>query len=285
MPSLSPGCHAASDILGIQRCALQRSCLQALYDITVNLLSTPSFGLNRRLLDRCSRQGGQPVQHCEHAPCPPNGGSPADLPKGTAAAGGGSRESAAATGVPNSAQDSTTAGTPGSQPGTSQAGSSSDQAGGCSDVSSSPQADHSYVREHNLGNTSKACTVRSQAMGSATEDSVTGCPVAEIVSSSSSTTTTTTTTTAGEALLSRPTTRNLLISLCKCVSKLVLDPVIMGDAHQPAPWMPDSESILESVFECQRKVQVCLRRAVHVAYSKRQQQEMCYLQAFLRAEA
>jgi hypothetical protein len=50
-------------------------CLQALSDITINLLSTSPFNVNRRLLERCCSQNRQPAQLREHAACLPGEGS------------------------------------------------------------------------------------------------------------------------------------------------------------------------------------------------------------------
>jgi hypothetical protein len=215
------------------------SPLQALCDITVNLLGTSPFAANLRLLQRCCSQSGRSAQLKQ--------GSSAERLEGTATARGDSREAAAETRVVGSVPASTTAGTRGTE-----AGSSHDQAGACGGVSHNPQVDHRHIREDKQGNTSRVNSCSSSA------------------------------TATGEAIPFRPSIKHLLSLVDECLQRVLLDPAVMGAAHQPAAWMPDRASIIGSMSQWEHKVHVCsLERAINVACSERQLQQARYLEAFL----
>jgi hypothetical protein len=69
--------------------------------------------------------------------------------------------------------------------------------------------------------------------------------------------------TATEAdILLRPNIRDLLTLVGACLQSVLLDPAVMGGAHQPAAWMPDKASLLASVAQCESRVRGSIDNAL-----------------------
>jgi hypothetical protein len=62
-------------------------------------------------------------------------------------------------------------------------------------------------------------------------------------------------TSTGAELLLRPSTKDLLTSVGRCVQGVLHDAAVMGAAQQPAAWMPEKASLLASVGHFEHRVQ------------------------------
>jgi hypothetical protein len=125
-----------------------------------------------------------------------------------------------------SVRASITAETPVTHPGTSQAASNSGQAGGRSHVSHNLPADLSSIREDTLGDTSGAANVHSCGSSTATTEGHLFCPDIQ----------------------------ELVHLVNTSLLRMLENPAVMGDARQPAAWMPDKTSIINSCIQQQMRV-------------------------------